>query len=181
MFSHIIDSKTHLKLNDLKYAKDIFELIQISRDYLREWLPWVDTNASVKDTESFIRSTLQGYANRTSLNTVIFYEGNIAGVAGFNEIDWSNRIAYIGYWLGQPYQGTGIMTKVCKALTDYAFHELDLNKVDIRAAEMNIRSRKIPERLNFKQEGTIRSAEWINDHYVDHVVYGMLKNEWKEN
>jgi len=71
------------------------------------------------------------------------------------------------------------MTKVCEALTEYAFRELELNKVDIRAAEKNLRSRRIPERLNFKQEGTIRSAEWINDHYVDHVVYGMLKNEWK--
>ncbi|MOA59632.1 putative ribosomal N-acetyltransferase YdaF [compost metagenome] len=71
------------------------------------------------------------------------------------------------------------MTKVCEALTEYALVELDLNKVDIRAAERNFRSRSIPERLNFTQEGTIRKAEWLYDHYVDHVVYGMLKEEWK--
>jgi ribosomal-protein-serine acetyltransferase len=41
------------------------------------------------------------------------------------------------------------MTRVAKALTNYAFTELDLNKVEIRAAEGNSKSRSIPERLGF--------------------------------
>lgn len=71
------------------------------------------------------------------------------------------------------------MTSVSKALTDYAFTELKLNKVEIRAAAENQKSRSIPERLGYKEEGTIRQAEWLYDHYVDHVVYGMLAEEWK--
>jgi ribosomal-protein-serine acetyltransferase len=100
------------------------------------------------------------------------------GVAGFNSINWSNKTAYIGYWLGEGFQGNGIMTKVAKALTDYAFIELGLNKVEIRAAVENKKSRSIPERLGFKNEGCIRQAEWLYDHYVDHVVYGILADEW---
>ena len=43
------------------------------------------------------------------------------------------------------------------------------------------KSLAIPERLGFTKEGTIRAAEWLYDHYVDHVAYGMLASEWKEN
>lgn len=58
------------------------------------------------------------------------------------------------------------------------FNELKLNRVDIRAAEENIKSRAIPERLGFVCEGQIRQAEWLYDHYVNHIVYGMMAAEW---
>ncbi|MBD1382661.1 GNAT family N-acetyltransferase [Bacillus sp. IB182487] len=73
------------------------------------------------------------------------------------------------------------LSRVAKALTDYAFNELHINKVEIRAAVENKNSRGIPERLGFVNEGCIRQAEWLYDHYVDHVVYGMLAEEWNEN
>lgn len=122
---------------------------------------------------------LQGYVEQKSLTTVILMNGKVAGIAGYNEIDWNNRIAYIGYWLGKSFQSRGVMTRVCKVLTDYALCDLNLNKVDIHAAEENLKSRKIPERLGFTQEGKIRQNEWLYDHFVDHIVYGMLANEWK--
>ncbi|MNJ40026.1 putative ribosomal N-acetyltransferase YdaF [compost metagenome] len=73
------------------------------------------------------------------------------------------------------------MTSSCKAVINYVFHELSLNRVEIRAAVQNSKSRAIPERLNFCNEGIIRQAEWLYDHYVDYVVYGMLKEDWKIN
>ena len=73
------------------------------------------------------------------------------------------------------------MTKVAKALTNYAFHHLNLNKVEIRAAVENKKSRSVPERLGFVNEGTIRQAEKLYDHYVDHIVYGVLASEWRES
>ncbi len=54
IFSHCINNKLKLKLNDPKYAKEMFELIDQSRGYLREWLPWLDMNTTVQDTEAFI-------------------------------------------------------------------------------------------------------------------------------
>ena len=76
-------------------------------------------------------------------------------------------------------QGRGIVTKACRTLVTYAFEQYTLNKVEIHCATGNTRSRAIPEKLGFVQEGIIRQAEWLNDHYVDMVVYGMLASEWK--
>lgn len=93
-------------------------------------------------------------------------------------MNWANKSTSIGYWLGERYQGKGIMTKSCKSFIEYAFKELNLNKIEIRCAEQNFRSRAIPERLGFVKEGIIREAEWLNDHFVSHVVYGILAREW---
>lgn len=180
MFIHKIDENVSLKLIEIKDAQKVFELTDKSRAYLKEWLPWLDFTTKVEDTEAFIQGCLKGYAENKSLNAVILFKGEIAGVAGYNNINWSNKTAFIGYWLGEEYQGNGIMTKVARALTNYAFHDLDLNKVEIRAAVENRKSRSIPERLGFVNEGSIRQAEWLYDHYVDHAVYGVLAKEWKE-
>jgi len=181
MFVHQIDENLSLKLIELRDAERIFELTNNSRSYLREWLPWLDTTTKLEDTMEFIKMSLKGFAENKCLNTVILFKGQIAGVAGYNSINWSNKTAYIGYWLGEEFQGNGIMTKVAKTLTNYAFNELNLHKVEIRAALENKKSRSIPERLNFVNEGCIRQAEWLYNHYVDHVVYGILAEEWNKN
>lgn len=181
MFIHKINDDLSLKLIELKDSERVFELTDQSRGYLREWLPWLDSTTELEDTKEFIKGCLKGFAENKSLNTVILFKGEIVGVAGFNTINWSNKIAQIGYWLGEKFRGNGIMTEVAKTLTDYALHELNLNKVEIRAAAGNRKSRRIPERLHFVNEGCIRQAEWLYDHYVDHVVYGILAEEWNKN
>lgn len=179
MFIHTVNEEISLQRIELNHAERVFALTDGSRTYLREWLPWLDATNTVEDTENFIRACLRGHAENRSLNTIILFQGEIVGVAGFNSINWSNKTAYMGYWLGAGYQGKGIMTSVAMALTDYAFHHLHLNKVEIRAAVQNTKSRSVPERLGFVQEGTIRQAEWLYDHYVDHTVYGILATEWR--
>jgi ribosomal-protein-serine acetyltransferase len=179
MFIHKIDEDLSLKLPEPKDAEEFFQLTDSSREYLREWLPWLDGTRTTTDTAEFLKSALTNYAAQKSLTALILFKGKIAGTAGFNSIDWSNRIGYVGYWLGNDFQGNGIMTKAVEALTEYAFGELELNRVEIRAAVKNHKSRSIPERLNFVNEGMIRQAEKLYNHYVDHQVYGMLAEEWK--
>ncbi|CEG23906.1 Putative ribosomal N-acetyltransferase YdaF [Planococcus massiliensis] len=180
MFIHKIDEELSLKVVEMRDAERIFELTDGSREHLKAWLPWLDFTTELKDTQDFIQSGSRNFIEGKSLNTAILFKGEIVGVGGFNQINPANKTAYIGYWIGKDYQGHGIMTRTAKALTDYAFSELKLNKVEIRVAVGNTKSRSIPERLGFVQEGTIRQAEWLYDHYVDHVVYGMLAEEWNK-
>ncbi|MFY0516877.1 GNAT family N-acetyltransferase [Lysinibacillus sp. UGB7] len=175
-----IDQELALRTVAVEDAQAVFNLTDTSREYLRDWLPWLDFTKEVADSKAYIESCIAGYEAKSSLSLVIIFRNQIVGIAGFNSINPSNKIATIGYWLSKDAQGHGIMTKTVKTLMHYAFEELQLNKVEIRAAAGNVKSRAIPERLNFTTEGTIRAAEWLYDHYVDHVVYGMLAKEWKK-
>jgi len=76
------------------------------------------------------------------------------------------------------HQGRGIVTLATACLTDYAFREQDRKRVILHCAVGNLKSRAVAERLGFVQEGILREAEWLYDHYVDLVVYSMLKRVW---
>src|SRR3712207_6857835 len=51
------------------------------------------------------------------------------------------------------------------------------NRVSIACATENKKSCAIPERLGFRREGVQRQAEWLYDHFVDHVIYAALRSE----
>ena len=174
MFSRKISSSLEIKLSIPKYASEIYSLTDTNREFLKEWLPWQDSTNSENDTRSFIEEQLLRFAKQEAIHVTIFYEGAVAGVAGFNSIDSTNGIGYIGYWLAKQYNGKGIMTQVVSELIKIATIDLSLQKVDIRCATGHMKSRSIPERLGFKHEGTLRRAEKLHDGWVDHEVYAYL-------
>lgn len=161
-----------------QYARELFELTDKNRDYLKQWLPWVDSMKSAQDTEAFIEAVSQKYKNDSVPHFAIFYKEVICGVAGYHDISVMHRAGSIGYWLSQGCQGNGIVTRVVEELLRIGFYELGLNKVEIRCAEENTKSRAIPERLGFKYEGTLRQCEWLYTRFVNHAVYSLLAAEF---
>lgn len=175
-----IDDDTELSLLEERDAPELFTLVNENRAHLRSWLPWVDATRSVEDERAFIRSISTQRRNNTGFACVIRYKGQAAGTISYHPIDWLSRRVEIGYWLGASFQGKGLMTKACTAMVSYAFDEWHLNKVEIRCAIGNTRSCAIPQRLGFTREGVIRQAEWLYDHFVDLVLYGILASEWQK-
>ena len=180
MLASALGDGVTLRLLEECDAEALFALIDANRARLRQWLPWVDNEQSPDTTRRFLRSAQRQLEDNRGGQYVIVEHGQLAGVLGQHPIDWANRTANVGYWLGAAYEGCGLMTRACRALVTYAFREQGLHRVEIRAAPANRRSRAIPERLGFRQEGILRDAEWLYDHYVDLVVYGMLADEWQE-
>jgi len=174
MFSRKITPDIEIRLSLPKYADEIFAVTDANREFLRQWLPWLDGTTSADDTREFIREQLQRFARGEAIHVTIFSGESVAGVAGFNQIDAVNGIGYIGYWLAEEYNGRGIMTRVVSDLISIARDELGLQKVDIRCATENHRSRAIPERLGFTREGTLQRAEKVYDRWLDHEVYALL-------
>ncbi|MBE3560457.1 MAG: GNAT family N-acetyltransferase [Ktedonobacteraceae bacterium] len=176
-----LDKDITLRVLSEDDAPALFDLVNRNRAHLRQWLPWVDATRTVEDEVQFVRASLQQYEQNNGPTCAIWYRGQIAGTIGYHGIDWTNRKVEIGYWLGEAFQGKGLMTKACRRLITYAFADLGLNRVEIRCAVENKRSRAIPERLGFTQEGICRQAGLLYDHYVDLVLYGLLASEWHKD
>jgi ribosomal-protein-serine acetyltransferase len=179
MFEHHVDDEIKLRLLAPRHADALFSVVDSNRQHLRLWLPWLDANVAVSDTLHFIQATQRQFVGNAGFTAGVWYCGELAGIIGHNRIDWESRISWLGYWLAEGFQGKGIMTKSCRTLVNHAFTELNLNRIDIRCAVGNSKSRAIPERLGFQQEGVIREAEWLYDRFVDHIVYGLLKSQWQ--
>lgn len=160
-------------------AKHIFPVVDRNRGYLRQWLPWLDFNVSVFDSRDFVRDALVGYRNNESLHLGLWAnDGNeFIGVCGFHTI--KDGSAKLGYWIDEKWQGNGIILASCQKFIDYAFNDLEVNEIVIRAATGNLASKIIAEKLNMHYKETIKDAEWLYDHYVDHHIYNILKQNYK--
>lgn len=84
--------------------------------------------------------------------------------------------AEIGYWLTKPMQGNGIMIRSVEALVKYAFEKF--NRLSIKCAVENVRSKKIPKKLGFTFEGIERDGEIsAYGYYNDLEIYSLLKRD----
>lgn len=174
-----VDEDIELKLVRETDAPRIFALTDRDREYLREWLPWVDFTRSVADTEGFVLRALDQVRRGQGFHACIEYRGDLAGVIGHVYLDPQNRRTELGYWLGNAFQGRGIMTRACRRLVDNAFQSLDLHRVEIRTDVDNRKSRAIPERLGFVQEALLRESVQDHGRFRDIIMYAKLKEEWE--
>jgi ribosomal-protein-serine acetyltransferase len=157
---------------------ELYTLIDANRARLRVWLPWAGSQ-TLDDTKGFIRRAGRQLVDNDGFQVAVVCSGAIAGVVGYLGVDWQNRSTALGYWLGEEWQGKGTMTLAVRTLVDHALTTWQLNRVEIRAAEGNRRSRSVPERLGFSQDGILREAESVEGRYLDSVVYSMLAGEWR--
>jgi ribosomal-protein-serine acetyltransferase len=173
-----VDSEIVLKEIELSDAEDIFKIIDSDRENLRIWLSFVDSTKEIEDTKDFIRSILFLPGDIRDFVAVIIYNGQKIGLIGFKLTDFVNKKTEIGYWISKEFENKGIVTKSVVKMIDYAFNNLELNRIQIKCGIGNEKSSKIPKKLNFKFEGIERSAELLNGKFIDAEVYSILKDEW---
>lgn len=165
-------------LEETADGEALFAEVQRSRPYLREWLGWLDGVRDVEDSKKFIRLSQTRGDNRPGMVWGIFGERGLLGVVDLHHLDAVNRHAAIGYWLAYRYQGQGIMTAAVRRVVRQGFEAMSLNRLEIRVNPDNVRSAAIPKRLGFTLEGRLREVEWLYTRFVDHDVYGLLKEKW---
>ena len=176
MLRFSLDERHWLRLLEEADAEPLYAVVDANRSYLARWMPWA-SGQTLENTLEFIRRSRRELGENQGLQLAIVEEDRLVGVIGYHQVDWRNRSTSIGYWIAEASQGQGVITRAVSALTEHAFGLWRLNRVEIRAAVDNERSRAIPRRLGFKQEGVLREAERVGDRFVDHVVYALVGSD----
>lgn len=162
-----------LEMGDLD---DIWSAVEAERERIGVWMPWVEGTKTIDDEREWLERVV---ADEGSLEGGgIFVERAYAGGAGLM-LDPYGIAGEIGYWIRSGFEGRGFVTRAVRALIDIGFDELGLHRIVIRAGEGNARSRAIPERLGFTQEGVAREEGRGSGGFYDLVVYGLLPHEWR--
>ena len=174
-----IDDKIKIELIEEKHTQSIFDMVNENRNHLRPWLPFVDRMQTVDFTQNFVNGTMLRNKEGNEYAFVIFNNDRMVGRVGVYKIDTQNGIGEIGYWIIEDSQGKGIITKACKGLIDYCFNALKLNRIEIKCGTDNLKSKTIPDRLNFTKEGVIRQGELLHGKFIDLNLYSLLKGDMK--
>lgn len=178
MFSYKLDDEINLRLPILRDAEELHRVVKENIEELKIWMPWATDEYDLESAKTFINFNLTALAETGSFSCAVILDEKISGMIGYNNLNKNNKSVEIGYWLAKTAQGKGVMTRCTKFYVNYAFDELNLNRVQINCNDENKKSRAIPERLGFKQEGILRQVELLNGELKDWVVYGMLAEEW---
>ncbi len=176
MLRRELTDDAYLRLYEEVDVDELQATIEANRDHLSAWLPWAAAQER-EGTLAFIRASRRQLADNDGLQTAIVEHGAIVGGIGVHGIDWGNGSTTIGYWLARDAQGRGLATLAAAAYVEQALGPWGLHRVEIRAAVDNHRSRAIPQRLGFREEGIKRGAERVGDRWLDHVVYAKLAGD----
>ena len=166
-----------LKLSD---AQDIYENLQDKE--IIKWtlnIPWPYEK---QDAIKFIRETHYRIKEKTgyALGIVLKETNRVIGVIDIFKIDWKNKNAELGYWLGKKYWGRGLTTEAVKLMLKFAFEKLKLHRVYASLFEENVASRRVLEKSGFKLEGIMRECRYKHNRWHNELKFSILKNDYEE-
>lgn len=139
-------------------AHEIVTAVNESLTELRPWMPWAATPAEVEATEARLRASMAKWITREELLLHVYLKGTSTFVvgSGLHRIDWHARKFEIGYWCRTAHTGHGYVTEAVNAITDFAFRQLQANRVEIRCDTRNAKSVAVAKRCGFLQEAVLR-------------------------
>jgi len=163
-------------------AEAMHAAIQESVDHLRPWMPWYDQHRSIGDTLDYIRRSRAQFVMRESfpMGIVALEGGDFVGGSGLHPRNWKVPSFEIGYWVRKSCEGQGYVTEAARLLTALAFETLGAQRVMIRCDARNARSKAIPERLGYVEEGRMRHGEVdTSGNLADMLIFSMIPDDYR--
>lgn len=158
------------------------DLRELSAPYLQPWEPaWAEDDL----TRPAFRRRLSIYAREMELETAwpffVFIDGGETLVGAVTLSNVRRGVAEsgtLGYWIGQPFAGRGYATAAVRAVLGFAFDTLDLHRVEASCLPTNLPSRRVLQKSGFRQEGEARAYLKINGAWADHLLFGVVSDDW---
>lgn len=162
-------------LNDFEeWAK----LRQASKNFLLPWEPlWSDNEYSKFNFRARIKHYQQQIRNDSGYPFFIFHheQGHLLGaITASNVRRGVAQMCSVGYWIGKPFARQGYMSEALKTLTDHAFGNLGLHRVEAACLPSNIASIGLLRRNGFAQEGVAAKYLQIAGKWQDHMLFARL-------
>lgn len=159
-------------------------------DMVRQWAFENDTElyfwdggkphpVSLEKMLSFFDQMIKEDSNDVSFSIEV--EGTYIGHCGLHTIDTTAHSCELGIEIGDSAcRGRGYGRDTVKLLLNYAFRHMNMNRVWLNTHSENERAIRCYKACGFIEEGRLRQAVWIDGHYVDRVVMGILRQDTAE-
>ncbi len=155
-------------------AQSIYALANNQKiaDNLRDVFPFP---YSLQDAVHYVLESQNAPADKVWL-CAIDVDGKAVGSIGvFRQADVYCRSAEIGYWLGEPYWGQGLMTRAVLQMVDRIFSETDIVRIHAEVFAYNAPSKRVLEKAGFHCEGLLRQSIYKNGRLHDSYMMARIK------
>jgi ribosomal-protein-alanine N-acetyltransferase len=140
----------------------------------------IQTFATLEDAKWFLQFLDRRFQERIGISWALRLRAEpnkLIGVAGFNLWNRRNHCGEIGYDLAQSYWGWGIMAEALRAIIDFGFQQMALNRVEAEVMVENRQSIRVLEKLAFKREGVLRQRGCWKGAFHDLYLYSLLRSD----
>jgi ribosomal-protein-serine acetyltransferase len=158
-----------------RFAAELWEAIEVSLPELRPWLAWA-IDGDLASTRTFTEAAERGWGS-VEWTFTIFVDDEVAGGIGLNRYEPLHNSAQIGYWLRSDLAGRGLITEAAGLVVHFAFDDLELHRLELRAAPDNRASVRVAEKLGFTKVGTLRHGSRGEGGYHDVLVFDLLEGD----
>ena len=118
---------------------------------------------------------------RTKTDFMMEVDGAIIGHCGLFHVDETARHCELGIIIGEKdYWGRGYGREAVNLLLDYAFRVRNFRRVWLETHASNERAIRAYRACGFVEEGRMRQHVWLAGRYVDNVIMGVMREEWRE-
>ena len=140
------------------------------------WLPWCDAAFTQADAEHWVQTCDADRAQGSAFSVGIFDAagGDHLGGIGINHINREHDFANLGLGVRQSRLGERIAPRAARLMSAYGFEKLGLTRLEIVAAELNVRSRKVAEKAGARFEGILHNRLVIRGVPVPAAMYSLL-------
>lgn len=158
-----------------------YQLRSASREFLRPFEPrWTEADLGRKVFTVRVKRAREEAEEGTDYSFFAFMQqpqGDVlvGGITLSNVRRRAAQFVNLGYWMGQPFAGKGLMTEAVSIALPFVFDTLDLHRIHAAFLPGNMASRRVLEKNGFVEEGFADKYLQINGRWEDHVLFGLTK------
>lgn len=166
-----------LELRTIQTSDDAFILQGLSDKQVTEFY------AVHYNTIEEVQEQINFYENLIQSGTGIWWafslkgSNKLIGACGLSSLEPENQKAEIGFWLLPGYWGNGYVPEAARAVLNYSFYELNINRLEAIVEGGNAASEKVLQKIGFTFEGRLREREIKNSRFIDLLYYSLLKKD----
>lgn len=147
-----------------------------SDDEVTKYMTW-PTHTNVEISQLVVNDWVSSYNKDDFYQWAIVFEGQVIGSISVVQMDDNVHKAHVGYCIGRNWWRKGIMSEALKAVMDYLFDEVGMNRIEACHDLNNPNSGGVMIKCGMKYEGTLRQSGWNNQGVCDEAFYALLKAE----
>ena len=102
----------------------------------------------------------------------------VGGIGIVLQSDVERVDAEIGYWLGEPHWGRGLMSAAVGAFVPWAFARFNLARIHANVFAFNTASARVLEKAGFQLEGRLRQSAFKDGRLIDPLLYARVREDW---